>query len=442
MTARCGGASLSRRFFGRLAVGSLSLAIFSLSARAATPKRTGPSVWERSLVRIEVTRQQYDYYQPWAKRPARQLKTGLAVGERQILTTADGLFDRTLVRLQKGGRGRWHLGKLAWIDYHANLALVTSAEADFWRGIKPCALGGGTPAEGTLQLLRWRDGTLEKRWAEFTRFAVREGQLSSVNHVVLEADSEVQGAGGGEPLIAHGRVVGLVAGQDGRTCTATPVSFIRAILDARARGRYRGLGYFHFYWQPAENPASLARLKLPGLPRGVIVIDVPPRPDGGAEVVRPQDIILRMDGFELDVQGDYNDPEYGHLMLENLSTRRKWAGDDVKLEVWREGKLLEVTYRLPKLQYTNSLVPTASYDRAPEYFILGGLVFQPLTDAYLQSWGAEWKRRAPFRLLHYRSESPSPARPALVLLSQVLPDAYNLGYQEHQIGRASCRERV
>src|SRR5207248_2944440 len=70
------------------------------------------------------------------------------------------------------------------------------------------------------------------------------------------------------------------------------------------------------------------------------------------------------------------------------------------------------------------------YDREPEYLITGGLVFQVLTDSFLQSWGPEWKQQAPFRLNYYNQEPPTDERPALVLLSQVLPDDYNIGYQD------------
>jgi len=213
---------------------------------------------------------------------------------------------------------------------------------------------------------------------------------------------------------------------------ATPASFIQSIIEARKKEDYHGLGYFHFFWQPSENPASLARLKLPGDPRGVVVIDVPSRPDGGAQVLKPLDVILRIDGFDLDIQGDYIDPEFGPLLLENLATRKKWAGDDVKMQIWRDGKQLDVTYRLPKFEYTNSLVPAAMFDQEPDYMIVVGLVFQPLTETYLTSWGNDWKRRAPFRLNFYRNESPSKERSALVLLSQVLPDSYNIGYQEQR----------
>ncbi|HWI55647.1 MAG TPA: hypothetical protein VNZ22_00370, partial [Bacillota bacterium] len=279
----------------------LCILLLSLIAgEAQESKRRAAADWQHSIVTLEVARKQYDYYQPWSSRTRRLQKTGIVLGEHQILTTADELFDRTLIRLQKGGRGRWWIGELTWIDYHANLALVTTGEAEFWRELKPTAFGSALPTDGTLQVLRWHEGNLENRKAEFTRFAVRESQLSAVNHVALEADSDIQGAGWSEPITANSHIVGLLASQEGRACSAIPASFIQAILQARQKDTYHGLGYFHFYWQPAENPASLARLKLTGEPRGVLVISVPDRLDGCDPVLKPQDIILRIDGFDLD----------------------------------------------------------------------------------------------------------------------------------------------
>ena len=410
----------------------LMLIVLPLLTFAQEIRHNAPSAWERSIVTIEIAKKQYDYYQPWSRRTSRLQKQGLVIGDHQILTTADQLNDRTFVRFQKGGRGRWWMGEVTWLDYQANLALLTTTETNFWRDLKPATLNGAIPADGSLQIVRWREGNLESKRAEFTQFAVREGQLSAVNHVVLEADSDIQGAGWSEPMVANSHVVGILTSHDGRTCTALTASFVQSVLDARKKGQYHGLGYFHFYWQPAANPASLDRLKLTGEPRGVIVIQVPDRTDNLPQVLKPDDIILRIDGFDLDIQGDYEDPEYGHLMLENLSTRRKWAGDELKMQIWRDGKPMEVTYRLPKYDFDNTLVPFASYDRQPEYLIAGGLVFQPLTDAYLQSWGSDWKRRAPFRLVYYRNDPATKEKPGLVILSQVLPDAYNIGYQDQR----------
>ncbi len=385
--------------------------------------------WERSIVTLDVARKDYNYFLPWTRQASRQRKTGIVVGKHEILTTADGLFDRTFIRVQKGGRGQWWFGTVSWIDYGANLALVMVADSNFWSGLEPASLGS-MPPDGRLQILRWTDGNLERRSAEFTQYTVRQAQLAPINHAVLEASSEIQNAGWCEPIVSGTRVVGLVRAQSGRTCIAIPASFIRSILDARRNGQYHGLGYFHFYWQPTENPASLAALHLPGPPRGVIVIEVSPRPDGLPNVLRPNDIILQIDGFDVDIQGDYDDPEYGNIMLENLATRFKWAGDAVKMKIWRDNKGMEVTYRLPKYRFTDSLVPFATYDKEPEYLIVGGLVFQPLTDSYLQGWGADWRGRAPLSLTHYCDVAPTKKRPALVILSQVLPDSFTLGYED------------
>jgi hypothetical protein len=399
------------------------------TAVAQTKSETSAAHWERSVVHLDVTRKRYDYTQPWSKRLKNTQKMGVVLAGNEILTTADEMFDRTLVRIQKGGRGKWSIGEVSWIDYHANLAIVTTTEAGFWTDLQPVNLADPSAAPELLQIVRWREGKLETRKAEFTQFTVETGHLSFVPRVQLEISSEIQGIGWGEPILSDSKIIGIASEQTGTKCVVLPSSFIRPILEARKKGTFRGLGFFDFFWQPAENPVNLAFLKLEGEPRGVTVIDVPDKP-GTPSALKNRDILLQVDGFDIDTQGDYVDPAYGHLSLENLATRGKWAGDDVKLKVWRDGKLLEVTYRLPKANYSATLVPDNVFDQEPEYLIVGGLVFQPLTDTFLQSWGPDWKRRSPFRLYYYNNQNPTPERPALVFLSAVLPDSYNLGYQE------------
>lgn len=412
---------------------TLLVVIAPLCASAQSTRADSSFDWEKSIVKIEVARKAYDYYQPWNRRNDRAAKTGIVVGERQILATAQDLSDQTLVRLQKNGRGKWTTASIVWVDYHANLALLTTDDAAFWSDLRPANLNPKPPGDGAaLQIVRWREGKLENRQAEFTQFTVRESEGSAINHVQMELDSEIRDAGTGEPVITDSRVAGITFSQRGRACRAIPASFIRSVLDAHKSGNQRALGYFHFYWQPAENPASLAQLKLTGEPRGVLVINVPERLDGGDSVLKPRDIILQIDGFDVDMQGDYTDPEFGSLTLENLSTRGKRAGDDVKIKLWRDGKPLDVTYRLPGYDFQNALVPLAVHDQPPDYLIVGGLVFQPLTTPYLQRWGNDWERNAPFRLNHYRSDEATKTKPSLVILSQVLPDKFNIGYQEYR----------
>jgi hypothetical protein len=79
-------------------------------------------------------------------------------------------------------------------------------------------------------------------------------------------------------------------------------------------------------------------------------------------------------------------------------------------------------------------IPTLSFDTQPEYLVVGGLVFQQLTGAYLQEWGDKWTERAPPRLVElfsFQQEKRQDPNQKVVFLSQVLPAALNLGYHPY-----------
>ena len=390
------------------------------------------SYWQNSLVPLEINRTSYDYLQPWNQRTESIQKMGVVIGPREILTTADRLADLSLVRMQRGGRGKWWDGELTWIDYQVNLAILTVPDEAFWKDLKPVRMADPIPTSGEVQILRWRNGILESRTANINRFVVKRGPLTRVEHLHLELDTEMNGLGWGEPVVAGNRLIGLACLMQGNTCTVLPTPFFKPILAARKAGTFTGLGYFDFVWSPAKNPSTLSYLKLPGEPRGALVLQASTKP-GRTPVMKENDIILKVDGFEIDNEGDYKDPDYGNLALENLGTRLRWAGEEVKLTVWRDGSLQEVTYVLPLAEYTDSLIPDRIFDRPPEYLVAGGLLFQPLNGPFLSAWGSEWRQRLPFRLTYYEHEKPSADRPSLVLLSAVLPDDYNLGYADYRL---------
>jgi hypothetical protein len=403
--------------------------LFSFAPRTEASEKENSNLWEQAIVTLEVTRKQYDYLQPWSRRVDQVQKMATLIGQKQILTTADYLWDETLIRLQKGGRGRWWRGELVWIDYHANLALVTVKDEDFWKNTRTVKLIDPTPVQGEVEIARWRNGDLEKRKADINRMVVKRAKLSFIDFAQLEVDSELNGAGWAEAIIRGDRLVGLTSSKEEHSCTVIPSSFIRQCLAARSHQPYRGLGFFSFVWERSNNPENLEYLKLPGEQRGAIVIEIPPesRSTSGLE---PHDVILEIDGFKIDSQGDYKDPQFGNLSLENLANRSKGAGDKCQMKVWHNGKIRDVSYTIPQADFSKQLVPHAIFDQEPEYVMLGGLLFQPLTEPFLQSWGADWARKAPFRLSYAAQEKPTKERPSIVILSSVLPDAVNLGYQD------------
>ena len=392
----------------------LLLAFFLLAPLLGAPAMAAaPFAWEKAVIHIEVTSKEYSYAQPWARSERKTVKTGVVVPDHQIITTAEGLADQTLIRLQKGGGGLFSLGRVVWIDYQANLAVVTTDETDFWTDLQPAALANPVPITGSARILHWDEDHLDDRPGDIERIFVNNSALTFVSVPELKVDSLVSNAGFGEALTSGDKLIGLVCQQTSDGVTAIPSSFIAEILKARETKTYTGLGYFDFTWDPVQNPLCLDYLKLPGPARGVIVKEIGLKP-GVVSLVKPRDVILQIDGFNIDAGGNYHDPQYQKLMLENLSSRDKWAGMDCQMKIWRDGKEMNITYRLPKAEFTDELVPNQSFDQVPQYVLAGGFVFVPLTNDYLRSWGSDWRQRAPFRLFYYNVGKVTPERPERV----------------------------
>ena len=318
---------------------------------------------------------------------------------------------------------------MAWIDYQANLAALTTDEKDFWTGLVPAQLAEQVPIAGPVRIRCWSDDVLENRQGEIERLTVENSALSFVSVPALKIDSSITGVGFGEAVTVGDKLIGLAYSQGGDAVTAMPSSFIAPILKAEQAKTYTGIGYFDFTWDPADNPLNLDYLKVPGAARGVIVKDVGLKP-GVVSLVHPRDVLLQIDGFDIDAEGNYHDPQYKKLCLENLSSRGKWAGMECKFKIWRDGKEMDLVYKLPRASFGDELVPSQSFDQDPEYVLAGGFVFVPLSQAYLRSWGpANWRQQAPFRLSYYDQGKVTPERPQRVVLSQVLPFPSNIGYE-------------
>lgn len=385
--------------------------------------------WARSLVSIEVTFKLYDAFQPWNDPTRAVLKHGLVIGPDEVLTTAQYLPTHTLVRLRKGGRGRWFDARVKWWDAQSNLALLTTEASDFWAGLQPAALADDVSRGPQFEIVRWRDGNLENRRVEFSRFTVSEGVLGFAPHLMLEVGTDLTGLGWSEIVTSGGKVMGMTTYSFGRTCGVLPAGFIRRVIEAYRKGDYAGLGYFDFTWQPGGNPELLTELGLEGPPRGAVV-HLNGKESDSAKSPRARDILLEIDGFAIDGEGDYLDPDYGHLQLENLPNRAHFAGEIIPMKVRRGAQELMIDYTVPKADFADELVPRESFDGPPSYVIAGGLIFQPLTQPFLRGWGDEWRKFAPFRLQYYQFTNAPDKRKSLVVLTGVLPDEVNLGYQD------------
>jgi hypothetical protein len=145
------------------------------------------------------------------------------------------------------------------------------------------------------------------------------------------------------------------------------------------------------------------------------------------------DIVLSIGNNEIDQNGNYVDPLYGKIEFTNLITAKAFAGDSLPVHFQRAGKLMQLDLLLTHRNANDYVIPPYVLDRAPLYYVLGGLIFEELSRQYLREWGANWMKDAPQRLVYkdrFQGELYPEGNRRVIVLTQVLPANTTIGYDE------------
>ena len=406
-------------------------ALLSPGAAQARPA-AGRQAFESGIVGLTVSAQGWDQDRPWSRgAPQSRLALATVVEGPYLLTSAQMVSDATLIEAEKLGGSMRVPAKVLLVDPEIDLAILGVDAPGFFSDLKPVPLADGMPTDGAVQSVRWRLRQIEVSTSRVSRVEVQVTSLGGLEHPFLLVTTDLRGGGWAEPVFANGKFIGLTVSQDEQVARVLPVDVISGFL-AMARGPkpYPGFASLGVRWQINEDPVLTASLALPGEPRGVLVTGAN---WGGSAcgVLRPRDLLLSLDGHDIDASGYYRHSRYGLLRFTTITADGHRAGDTLKAEVWREGKKQTLEVPLKATHTAGDLIPDRIPDRAPPYLVAGGLVLRELDGSYLRSWGDDWRRKAPIRLqLRYwlDSKDQEPEARRIVILSSVLPAAYNLGY--------------
>jgi hypothetical protein len=140
---------------------------------------------------------------------------------------------------------------------------------------------------------------------------------------------------------------------------------------------------------------------------------------------------MELDGQKIDAIGNYHHPLYGQLRFDHIVVEGHEPGDVVPARVFRDRQFIEVEIELRRYPSSARLIPWRRADSGPPYLVAGGFVFRELDGPYLNTWGKDWRTKAPNQLLYYYfllSTAQSPEQRRIIVVSHVLPAAYNIGY--------------
>ena len=357
----------------------------------------------RSVVKIYVTVQRYDYLQPWqATPPGYGNGSGFIIEKRRILTNAHVISDTTFIEVQRDGDPRRFPAHVAFVAHDCDLALLTVEDPAFFEDTQPIQFNDALPKlNDEVIALGFPMGG--------TRLSLTRGVVSRIDysgyshsgvdaHLVVQTDAAINPGNSGGPVLFDGRVMGVafqgVVGAQ-NIGYAIPLPVIHHMLRDVADGQYHGYPELGVRTFDTRNPALRRDLQLKPNGGGAAVdwID----PFGAAHnLLHNGDVLLRVEGLDIANDGsvvlDGNTIEFTELV-----ERRQW-GESICFDVSRSGTVqrIEVPLRNPVDPFCYRI----QYDEPPEYHIVGGLVFMPVTRNLLSAIGGDGENRAMHNLFY------------------------------------------
>ncbi len=396
----------------------------------------------QSLLKVNVTYQEFSPHIPWQKEsPGARRGLGVILKGNEILVTAQMVADATYIELELPESGQKLTAQVKAVDYEANTAVLVARNAErakgFFEGLKPMELDTSARVGDALSV--WQIGPtgdlivtpLRVSKVETAQYAV-EGSV----FLVYEGNGIIRSEGNSFtlPVVKGGKLAGLLLRYDSKNqvTTVLPAPIIDHFLKDTADGKYEGFPNLGVEFQLTLDEQFRDYLGMKNGDGGMYVSQVLKGMTGEKLGLKQGDIITSVNGFAIDSRGNYKDPQYGALSVSHVVRGRAFVGDPLKVTVVREGKPLTLEGRLMRKDPAEMTVSPYRFDRGPNYLLAGGLLFQELSQTYLDGFGRE-RRTGPVLRLARLAKNPEKFEERgckkIVFLSAVLPTPSAQGYE-------------
>ncbi|NLF25388.1 MAG: serine protease [Deltaproteobacteria bacterium] len=413
---------------------------FLLLVQTAWAREPAPDL-SRSLVRITVTAQPFDYGRPWqGRRP--QIKQGLGVllSEQRILTSASLIENAVHIWMLKATGTDKYEGRVVAADFASDLALLTADDDQLFSSLQALEIAPEPQIGDTLEALQLEEngGAQQTKvnmnaveiwrnpWGPVLIYRISGTLRFRMNHYTL-------------PILAKSKVVGMLnwyrpENAEGG-CSSLP--FLNNFLERVASGQNP---YPPKLGMSVTNRDSRELRKFRQVPpqlEGVFVDRVQADRSAAKGGILSGDLLLSVNGYKIDREGQVLHPRYGRIYWALIVPAEGKPGSGMPMTLWREGQELEVKVPMESYDPCDDVSPLMCPTRPPRYLMEGGFIFVELSEPYLQQWGKAWQTQAPLRLLTYNAfqfeifEIPR----KIVVLAQVFPSEQTLGLS-HKLSNA------
>src|ERR1041385_6359730 len=383
---------------------------------------------QKSLVRITSTEVEPDYRAPWnAGGLQRGIGAGFVVEGNRIMTNAHVVSNSRYLTVERDGDPNKYPAKVLFVANDCDLALITVDAANFYKNMVPLKLGGIPELESTVSAYGYPIGG--------ERMSVTAGIVSRIDfqlythssidsHLAIQISAQINPGNSGGPVMQNTKVVGVAfQGYSGDVAQGVaymvPTPVIRRFLKDIEDGHYDKYVDLGVTYSKLQNPAQRKFLGLKDDGRGVLVTTVVAA-GPCAKILREGDVLLTIDGHAIASDASV-ELEGAHVEMPEV-VERKFKGDTVKFDIWRDKQPMSVKIVLTTVW--PFFVQGHSYDARPRFVVYGGLLFQPLSLDLIEAY-----QPTDLRLRHYFDyfvlEQIYVEHPDVIVLTNILPDPIN-----------------
>ena len=383
---------------------------------------------QKSLVRITSTEVEPDYRAPWnAGALQRGIGAGFVVEGNRIMTNAHVVSNSRYLTVERDGDPNKYPAKVQFVANDCDLALITVDAPNFYKNMVPLKFGGIPELESTVSAYGYPIGG--------ERMSVTAGIVSRIDfqlythsaidsHLAVQISAQINPGNSGGPVMQNAKVVGVAfQGYSGDVAQGVaymvPTPVINRFLKDIEDGHYDKYVDLGMTYSKLQNPAQRKFLGLKEDGRGVLVTTVVAA-GPCAKALREGDVLLAIDGHPIASDASV-ELEGEHVDMPEV-VERKFKGDTVKFDVWRDKQPTSVKIVLSTVW--PYFVQGHSYDVRPRFVVYGGLLFQPLSLDLIEAY-----QPTDLRLRHYFDyfvlEQIYLEHPDVIVLTNILPDPIN-----------------
>ena len=390
-----------------------------------------------AVVKVFCMHSEPSYSQPWQRESQySSTSSGFALPGQMLLTNAHSVECHSQVRVKRRGDDKKFLAEVLAVGKECDIALLKVPDAAFWEGVVPVAFGGLPRLQDDVIVVGYPIGgdTVSVTSGVVSRIESTSYVHGSRELLGVQIDAAINSGNSGGPVFDRDRNCVGIAFQSLSSDVAENVGWIiptpvvsHFLTDYFRNGRITGFPILGVRYQLLESPVLKEKLGLAPLQGGIMVRAVEPTSQT-KDVIEAGDVVLKFDG--VDVAGDGTVAfRTGERISFGYIISQKYVGERAAVTVLRDGEVREVEVTLQRIE---RLVPMDFDGADPPYYIVGGFVFTVASEAYLRSeygsYGDDYLSHSPIKLLEALHKMQSKPGEQVVLLSQILVNDANVGY--------------